>query len=348
VSVIDDRREPLGGAQAILADLARGLAERGHEVHLAAADGSRVLGTNTLALGIDAGDMAPAALLGGGDRVDEPAQRRGFERVRRWLDKHGEIEVAHAHAFDAPAFDALAGVQARVFHTLHLPPVDRSVVEAVARADDARHVTVSRANADAWAREGVRIHAIVPNGIDVARVPFGREPGAYLVCAGRIAPEKGTDLAIHAAAAANLPLAIVGGVYDRGFFDRCVRPHVREASGWTPPTEGAVYFGARSREELHRILAGAAATLMPVRLDEAFGIVALESLAAGTPVVAFARGGLPELVDHSCGVLVESADDEGFADAIRRAVGIDRRACRTRAEQFSLTRMLDAYEEVLA
>ena len=348
VSVIDERREQIGGAQAILADLARGLAERGHEVYLAAAKGSHVAGTISVPLEIDPSAFSPASFSARRDRQDDEAQREAFARVRRWLDAHAEIEVVHAHAYDAPAFAALEGARARVFHTLHLPPLDPAVVDGVRHAEDARRVTVSRANADAWVSAGVPIHAIVPNGIALERVPFGEDAGSYLVCAGRIAPEKGTDVAVRAASAAGLPLAIVGGVYDRMYHERCVGPHVRPEESWSPPTEGAVYYGPQPRQALHAILAGAAATLMPVRWDEPFGIVALESLAAGTPVVAFARGGLAELIDESCGVLVTPGAEDAFAGAIPRALRIDRRACRARAERFSLAAMLDAYEEVLA
>jgi glycosyltransferase involved in cell wall biosynthesis len=331
----------------MLADLARGLAERGHTVHLAAAEGSHVTGTAPVDLGVDANTMAPARFGGESARTDEAAQRDAFARVRRWIDEHPDVEIVHAHAYDAPAFEALAGASARVFHTLHLPPLDHAVVEAAMRAEDARQVTVSRANAAAWERAGLHIHAIIPNGIDVSRVPFGTGAGRYLACAGRIAPEKGTDVAIRAAAAARLPLLIVGGVYDTAYFESCVRPHVRQAD-WEPSAEGATYVGARPRAEVHRILAGATATLMPVRWEEPFGLVALESLAAGTPVVAFARGGLTELIDDSCGALVQADDEEAFTTGVRQALGADRQACRRRAERFSLTRMVDAYEEVLA
>ena len=304
-------------------------------------------GVRVLDLGVDAAALRPAALLAR-ERADDPEQRDAFARVRRWLDDH-EVEVAHAHAYDAPAFEALVGARCRVVHTLHLPPLDRGVVAAARRASDARFTTVSRANADAWLAAGVDVDVVIPNGIDPAAIPVG-DGGRFVVSAGRISPEKGTDLAIEAARAAGLPLLVVGAVYDREFYERKVKPRVQEAPAWRLGDDvvGAVYAGPRPRGELHRILGAARATCMPVRWDEPFGIVALESLAAGTPVVASARGGLRDLVDDTVGVLVEDEAVLAFTLALHRAADVDRAACRRRAEEFTLAAMLDGYEGVLA
>ncbi|TMG35903.1 MAG: glycosyltransferase family 4 protein [Chloroflexi bacterium] len=267
---------------------------------------------------------------------------------RARADEH-EVDVAHAHAYDAPAFEALIGARCRVVHTLHLPPVDRGVVAAARRSTDARFTTVSRANAEAWQAAGVDVDVVIPNGIDVSAVPFG-DGGRFVVAAGRVSPEKGTDLAIEAARAAGMPLLIVGGIYDREFYDRAVAPHVHEAPDWRlgDGVVGAMYVGPRPRSELHRIFGAARATCMPVRWEEPFGIVALESLAAGTPVVASARGGLRELVDDTVGVLVEEEAVLAFTLALHRTASVERAACRRRAEEFTLAAMLDGYEAVLA
>src|SRR5205814_6027850 len=97
--------------------------------------------------------------------------------------------------------------------------------------------------------------------------------------------------------------------------------------------------------ELWRLLGSATATLLPVRWDEPFGMVALESLSAGTPVVAYARGGLTEVVhDGRSGVLVDPDDEAAFADGVRRSRDLRRTDCRADAARYDLARMLDAHE----
>ena len=110
----------------------------------------------------------------------------------------------------------------------------------------------------------------------------------------------------------------------------------------------SVYIGQRPRSELYDILGSSAVTLMPVLWDEPFGLVALESLAAGTPVAGYRRGGLAEIVDASCGELVDPGDEAELARAIPRAVARAPYACRTHAERFSLAAMITGYEGVFA
>ena len=356
VAPINDRGTQIGGAQVLLADLASGLAARGHRVTLAAARGSAVRGVRIADLDIDVADLQPAGFgQRSGPRPDDAGQRRAFGAVRAWLERHAsEIDVVHAHAYDAPAFDLLGGGRWPVVHTLHLPPLDAEVVAAARRARGAGFVTVSRANAAAWEKVGVRIRGVVLNGLDLSAIPFAREGGRYLLHAGRISPEKGVDTAIAIAARLGRELLIVGGVYDERYYAEAVRPRVREARAWqlgdpvVSGSGGATYIGPRTRAEVHRLMGGATAVLMPVRWDEPFGLVALEALATGTPVVAYRRGGLAEIIDQSCGALVEPDDEAAFLREVDRVQRLDRAACRRRAEGFPLEVMVTAYEVELA
>jgi UDP-glucose:tetrahydrobiopterin glucosyltransferase len=352
VAPIDDRSEQIGGAQVLLADLAGGLAARGHRVTMAAARGSHVRGVELIDLGIDSSSLVPANLGGSaGARLDNAAQQRAFAAIRAWLDAHSEqIDVVHAHAYDAPAFELLADGPWPVVHTLHLPPEDPVVVAAARRASGARFVTVSRANATSWEAAGVRVDTVIYNGIDLAAVPFGPAGGRYLLYAGRISPEKGVVTALDTASRLGRDLLLVGGLYDRRYYEEDVRPLVRFAPTWQvgDAVQGAVFIGPRPRPAVFRIMGSAATLLMPVRWDEPFGLVALEALAAGTPVVAYARGGLPEIIDEHCGVLASANDADAFVRAVPRAWGLARTACRTRAESFPLATMLDRYERELA
>ncbi len=356
VAPISDVEPPLGGGQAILADLAAGLAEAGHRVTLLAAQGSSVRGVETVDLGVNWRELQPARFQPGEVRRDVVGQRRAFERVRAWLERHADsLDVVHAHAFDAPAFDALVGLTTTVLHTLHLPPVDASVVQAVTRAGDAGAwmAAVSHTSAHAWADAGIRVDAVVPNGVDVDAIPFGQTAGGYLLSAGRLTPEKGVDVAIRAAARAGLPLVIAGNVYDDGYYEQEILPRVRQAADWRvhePLTPGATYVGHRPRAELHAIMAEASATVLPIGWEEPFGLVAVEAQAAGSPVVGFARGALREVVaDGRTGLLVPPGDEDALAQALDRIVQIDRRSCRAWVtERFSIERMVRAYAQVYA
>jgi glycosyltransferase involved in cell wall biosynthesis len=349
---IDERRTELGGAQIVLQDIARGLAHRGHRVMLAAANGSHIEGVDVLPLGIDSSRLHKADLgERRGGRADDVAQRAAFAQVRRWVDERAEeVDVVHVHAYDAPAFEALTGSSRPVVHTLHLPPLDRAVVNAAIQATDATLVTVSNANADAWRRAGAPVRQAIPNGVAISEIPIGTHRGDHLLYAGRISPEKGVAAALDVADRARRGIVLVGAVYDEAYFAKAVAPRVRAVPEALPGrrVRGAIYIGPRRREEVWALMGRAAATVMPVEWDEPFGLVAVESLATGTPVVAYRRGGLAEIIDETCGALVEPGDVESLAAAVDRVSRLDPLECRRRAARFDLGSMLDAYEELLA
>lgn len=340
VSRIDDTQVQPGGAQAILADLAAGLARRGHRVSLLAAAGSRVTGVETVDLGLDADRFTPAILDITAPRPDDAAQRDAFRRIRSWLDARAVTwDVIHAHAYDAPAFDALTGL-ARVVHTLHLAPIDRAVVTAAAAAARGGAVlaSVSRANARAWTAAGAPTSEILPNGIDVDAVPYVAAAGHALLFAGRMSPEKAPEAAIRAAVRAGREIVLAGPVYDDAHFTSAVRPLLGPR---------VRYAGAVHRRELYRLMGSSLALVMPVRWDEPFGLVALEAQAAGTPVIAFARGGLVEIVlDRRTGILAPPNDEDALVAGIAAAGTIDRAACRHNAMRWTIEAMLDAHERL--
>jgi len=331
VAPIDDRRPQIGGAQAVLADLATGLAARGHEVTVLAPRGSHVTGARVEDLGIDADPSEAVGVARGGD-----SQWRAFAAVGAWLSDR-DFAVVHAHAFDAPAFAAVRGP--RALHTLHLPPMDAEVVDAAGRAD-ARLATVSASCRAAWAAAGVEVDHVLPNGIAVDSVPAGDGRGGGLAFVGRMSPEKGADAACRVARAVAIPLRLAGPIYDAGYFARAVQPLLGP---------DVAYLGELDRRAVARLMAESFATLMPVRWDEPFGLVALESLAAGTPVIAYARGGLPEVVvDRHSGRLVPPDDEPALAAAVHEARSLRRDDCRADARRFGLERMLDAHERLYA
>jgi glycosyltransferase involved in cell wall biosynthesis len=369
----------LGGAQALLADLAAGLVARGHAVTLYAADGSQVPGVETPTLGIDAsllrparfaeagGDAGGAGARAGAEAEDEAdplaadrdsflatyAFARAFRAIAAAAERH---DLLHAHAYDWPAYAHATLQPLPVVHTLHLPALDPAISAVLARlappdqphaaeSGTPRFVTVSHACAATYANV-CRIDAVIYNGLAVERIPFGAHPAAdgYLLYAGRIAPEKGVEDALEIARCAGRRLLLAGGVYDRDYYTMRVAPRLSEMG------DRAAYLGPLPRAGLWELMAGAAALLAPVRWEEPFGLVACEAQAAGCPVVAYARGGLREVVeDGVTGWLTAPDDIESAVRAVERLDTLDRAVCRRHvARSFGLAAMLDAYEALYA
>ena len=317
-----------GGAQAFLTDLARGLAERGHSVELYCAAGSRVPGVELVQIPVEAA-VARAIVMPGGAPAGPVAElRAAFERLFGELRRRGADAVSQ-HAFDAEAIELAEGLP--VLHTLHLPPLIPAMVDAV-RATSSRLATVSRACRRDWAEVGVET-IVLPDGVpDWVPAPCPVRPVALI--AGRISPEKGIEDGVAAARLAGLEPLVVGGEYDTAYRARLAGVEIRPQL---------------ARRELWRLMAESAVTLMPVKWEEPFGLVAAEAQVAGCPVAAYARGALPEVVAEGAGGFLARPDDvHDLARAIRRCLELDRGSVRRQARQrLLLDRSLDAYELAL-
>lgn len=224
--------------------------------------------------------------------------------------------------------------------TLHTPPfcwLESGIREA--SAPFARFVGVSEAMREQWSP--VRpIDQVILNGIDLEHFPWRArhdEPG-HLIWYGRIVPEKGLHLALDAAALAGIALRFAGPILDQAYFDAEIAPRL---------TREITYLGHLDHETLSKEIGQAAAFVCTPRWDEPYGLVVAEALACGTPVAAFARGAIPEILTPDCGALARPDDVQDLARAIARAVGLSRSACRARAEAAcDVRRMITAYEEL--
>jgi glycosyltransferase involved in cell wall biosynthesis len=341
----------LGGAQAMLYDLALSLNDRGHDVTLYAADGSDVPGVRMVPTGVDSAALArylvqPQQTLSTMEQPDETPVARAFAHVYDLIARNAaKHDLLHAHAYDWAAYAYARRQPLPVVHTLHLPALDQQILDALASPapqDSAllRLVTVSRSCAETYAPR-VHIDAVIYNGVDVDRMPANIVWGAtyYLLYAGRISPEKGVFDAIRIASRAKRPLIIAGPIYDQAYFDERVAPSLDRAE------TGVTYFGAVTRERLSDLMANAEALLCPVQWDEPFGLTACEAQATGTPVIGYARGGLREVVDSGrTGWLVAPGHVDQAAEAVAQTRSLDRQACRDWVERrFSLDAMTDAY-----
>jgi glycosyltransferase involved in cell wall biosynthesis len=180
--------------------------------------------------------------------------------------------------------------------------------------------------------------ATIHHGIDLNQFTFRPEHGEYLLFFGRIHPEKGTAECIQVARRTGMRLVMAGIVQDRDYFETRVKPLVDDRR--------VVYAGSAGPRQRDRLLGGAYALLHPIGFDEPFGLSVVEAMACGTPVVAFNRGSMPEVIRHgTTGYLV--ADLEEMIRRVPEVRGLDRRLCRRWVEQrFSVERMVESYIEV--
>jgi len=344
-------REPQrGGSQAFVSDLARGLAGRGHDVHVYAAAGSQIPGVEVIDTGIDPGSLAGTLYRALGPATGEPveaepaaaaAAESAFTTAYATMQLT-RYDVIHNHAFDAPAIRLAPALQAPVVHTLHLPP-DRAVSAAlryVAQRNRPPTVAVvSKFQACAW-RRVVPVDAILPPYPPTGVIPWSETAGQGALFAGRLSPEKGAAEAIDIARAAGVAVDVYGDVYDPGYSRQHIDPR-RSLPGV------AIHQGV-PRASLWEAMARAAVVLYPARWDEPFGMAAAEAQACGTPVIAFRRGGLDEVImDGVTGFLVPPDDVGAAAGAVALVAGVSRPACREHAEsQLDLELSLNAHERL--
>lgn len=336
-------REPQGGgSQAFVSDLARGLAGRGHNVHVYAAAGSHIPGVTVIDTGVDPRSLAATLYRAADPAGRDPAPAApAFASVYSTV-RQARYDVIHNHAFDAPAISLATGLNAPVVHTLHLPP-DASIAAALRRAarsgEPPAVAGVSAFQASAW-RGATRVDAILPPYVPTQSIPWSAMGGDGAVFAGRLSPEKGAAEAIDIAQAAGIRISLYGDVYDAAYARDEIDPR-RRAPGVT------VNPGV-PRSSVWLAMAQAAVVICPARWDEPFGMAAADAQACGTPVVAFNRGGLAEIiVDGATGFLVAPDDIQVAADRVRNAARISRTACRAHAERhLDLEQSLDAHEQL--
>jgi len=254
------------------------------------------------------------------------------------FERAGEFDLIH-NSFDFLPLTYSALVSTPVLTTIH--GFSSSAIVPVYEKYNRHGAYVAISEADRHPR--LNYVATIHHGIDTGAFALGEASGGYLLFFGRIHPDKGAAEAIEVARRVGLPLVMAGIVQDRHYFDTQVAPYV--------DGDRVRYLGSVGPEQRAAVLGGALALLHLIRFEEPFGFSVVEAMASGTPVIAFRRGSMPELVDdgHS-GALIEDVD--GAAAAVSSVLQFDRAAIRARARaRFSRERMiteyLSAYAEVL-
>jgi glycosyltransferase involved in cell wall biosynthesis len=315
-----------GGIEAMVADVVDGLVGRGHEVCLVAAGrpGTRAQHFAT------SYDEPPSERLG--DPLPEVLHAATSTRVLAEFDP----DVVHDNTLAGPLTAPLRRVPTVVTTHGCVTGEPGRYLEALG---DAVHL-VAISDAQRRAAPGLNWAARVHNAVDVGSFPVGQGSDGYLLFLGRFCPDKGAHLAIDAARAAGWSIVLAGKLNEpaeKDYFDEAVRPRLGQ---------GVTYVGEADAEMKRELYGAAAALLFPICWEEPFGLVMIEAMACGTPVIAFRRGSVPEVVESGVTGFVVDGPEE-MADAIGKIDRLDREACRRRVERlFDLPVMVDGYERV--
>jgi UDP-glucose:tetrahydrobiopterin glucosyltransferase len=340
----------VGGAQALVAELARGLIQRQHSVTLFARQGSFVPDV-PIEL-IDVPESVHPSSFSKPD-LERPTDPGFFAQANIFLDlflqlrrRQDEFDLLHAHAFDWPAFAASALLQdVPVAHTIHLPAISPEINQELRVLHRQGHpltlMTVSRACARTYADYTPFDH-IIYNGLNLEEIPFSPHvpDDAPLLFAGRITPEKGVEDAIEIAERAGYPLLIAGGIYDQSYYVERILPRLQHAGN------RITYLGSLAHADLWKLMGQVRGLLCPIAWDEPFGLAPVEAMATGTPVIAFRRGAMDEIIRHDeTGFLVEPGECAHAAALVDDLIDLSRARCRSHVEQhFSFAHMLDEHE----
>jgi glycosyltransferase involved in cell wall biosynthesis len=319
-----------GGTEAVLDNLARGLQDAGHEVLLYAT------GDSTCPVPTAWVRDHAAGTVGTAPAVELPHVIDAYRAVVKWAP-----DVVHDHTLVGPMYGPRFGIP--VVTTNHAP-FDREL-GGYYRAIGATVPIIAISQHHAATAVDTPVAAVIHHGVDVDAFPLGAGDGGYALFLGRMSPEKGVDVAIRVARAAGMPLRIAAKMREPAecaYFEHSVAPLLG----------GDVEFvGEVGVAEKVDLLSRAVCLLNPLAWPEPFGMVMVEALACGTPVVATPRGSVPELVTDGVTGFV-CADASGLAVGVRRAGELDRARCRKEAaERFVTGRMVAEhvalYEAVL-
>ncbi|MFB2938211.1 glycosyltransferase family 4 protein [Aerosakkonemataceae cyanobacterium BLCC-F154] len=317
-----------GGIELVVSLLTDELVRRGHEVTLFASGDSLSLAKIE--------SVHPRAI-----RLDPNVKEYSIYemlQLSQVYQRASEFDIIHSHV-GHPALPYAKLVKTPTVHTLHgIFTYDHEKI--FTHAKEQPYISISHTQKEP--RLGLNYVANVYNGIDVDSHKFYPQPDRppYLAFLGRMSPEKGPHHAIAIAKAVGLPLKMAGKVdaVDAEYFETEIKPHI--------DGEQIQYSGEANHIQKNQLMGRALATLFPITWREPFGLVMVESMAAGTPVVAINLGSTSEVIaDGKTGFLCNDVAE--CVEAVKKIEKIDRQACREHiANNFSVKQMTDGYEAV--
>ena len=318
-----------GGIELMLSLLIEELVKRHHEVTLFASGDSvtsaQLVPITEKAVWLQKGLRSPHAYI--------DIALKKIEKRREQFD------LFHNH-FDFFMFPLCLSKVAPILTTLHRP-IDPVAAEVYREYNEMNFCAISEDQKKSAEENGIRVSGVVYNGINPEEYTFRETPDDYFMYLGRINKEKGIKDAIDAAKIAGVKLLVAGNIVggdEWNYFLHEIQPRFNE--------ENVNFVGQIDFKEKVRLLGGAKALLFPIDRREPFGLVMIEAMACGTPVIAYRRGSVPEVIkDGETGFIVENKEE--MADAMKHIETIKRKNCRTHVEKnFTVQKMVDAYEEI--
>jgi glycosyltransferase involved in cell wall biosynthesis len=318
--------DAVGGAEQILSDLDQALVSAGHTSLVVACEGSQAAGT------LFAGPL-PGELLNDSERRWATSQFQAA--IDRALSFH-RVDLVQMHGLDFHEYKLPSNIPVLV--TLHLPITWYPKEFWNKYGSNVQFQCVSETQRRTCAPE-LRDLLVVENGVELP--PIAEKTGDFAIALGRICPEKNMHVALEAGTLANIRVLLGGHVFPYPSHIQYFKEKIRPLLGFEGT--GHAFLGPLVSQRKQQLLAQANCLLHPTLAPETSSLVAMEALAAGTPVIAYRSGALPEIVeDGVTGFLVESAEE--MAAAIRKVHTISPQVCRATAERrFSRDRMVKEY-----
>jgi len=323
--------------------IAEGLVKRGHKVTFFGPEGSRLKGVKIISGGLKPiqGKREHPILK------DENIREREFVKILNLWDQYlisliyqealkGKFDLIHIHPVDRALPFGLTIKKIPIVYTLHDPIYPwRAMIFRMFQTKNQYFVSLS--NAQRKPAPNLNWAGTVYNGLDLKKFTFSKKPKNHCLFLGRLLPTKGVKEAIQAVKIAREKLIIAGTPPEGEYWEKEIKPHLGKS---------IQYAGNIPYEETYKYYGQAKVTLCPIQWEEPFGLTFIESMAGGTPVIAFDRGSAREVIkDGKTGFVVKNIEE--MIEAIKKIDKIKREDCRTWVEEnFTIERMVNDYEKI--